>query len=100
MLCRVYQGLGPTDVYLVRDWLERNEIHAWIRGEHLAGARGGLPVGWPSAWVTTRDRDRAEHALREFHQPMLVHPDWHCHGCGESNGPAFGSCWNCGRDAA
>jgi hypothetical protein len=96
---RVYQAVGPTDAYLVRDWLERNEIRAWVRGEHLVSLRGDLPVIWPSVWVALGDRDRAEAAVQTFNQPMLVHPDWLC-ACGEVNGPTFASCWSCGKDAA
>ena len=101
MLCRIYQGTGPTDAYLVRDWLERNGIRAVVKGESLMSIRGQVPIwqGWPSIWVVEAERERAEVALREFHGPVLVHPDWMCR-CGETNAATFGSCWSCGRDAA
>jgi hypothetical protein len=100
MMYRAYQGHGPIDAFLVRDWLERNEIRTFVRGEHLVSLRGDLPVAWPSVWVAIADRERAVAAVTTYHQPALVHPVWNCPGCGEENPPAFGSCWNCGREAA
>jgi hypothetical protein len=98
MWWRAYQGEGPADAYLVRDWLERNGIRTWLRGEGLIGVRGGpFGVGWPGVWVPESDKWCAEVVLREFHAPALVHPDWVCR-CGESNAPAFGACWSCGAE--
>jgi hypothetical protein len=97
---RVYQATGPTDAYLVRDWLERNGIRVFVRGEGLMSLRGELPISWPSLWVEPADEGVANEALAAFHAPTLVHPDWKCDGCGEQNAPTFGSCWSCGRDAA
>jgi hypothetical protein len=99
MQCRVYQGTGPADAYLVRDWLERNDIPTWLRGEALLGLQGAIPIGrtWPSVWVMDQDRGRAEDAMRTFNGPALVHPDWKCR-CGEINAPSFGSCWSCGAE--
>lgn len=96
---RIYQGTGPTDAWLVRDWLVRNAIDAWIRGEYLMGLQGQVPVVWPSVWVRESDRDVAETALRTFEGPTLVHPDWVCPRCHEVNGASFGSCWSCQADA-
>lgn len=99
MIC-IYQGSGPTDAYLVRDWLERNDIQAWVRGHNLLGALGQVPVreAWPSVWVREADREEAEAALKVFQGPTLVHPEWACGACGEINGASFGSCWSCGAD--
>lgn len=98
-MVRIYQGTGPTDAWLVRDWLVRNAIDAWMRGEHLIGLQGQVPITWPSVWVRECDRDAAEAAMRAFEGPVLVHPDWVCLGCGEVNGASFGSCWSCQVDA-
>lgn len=94
---RVYQGIGPVDAYMVRDWLDRNGITAWVHGQHLMGACGELPVSWPSVWVAKDDEPRARAAVTAYEQPKLVHPDWLCR-CGETNGPAFGACWSCGAE--
>jgi hypothetical protein len=99
MHCRVYQATGPADAYLVRDWLERNNINTWVLGEALIGLHSAIPAGrsWPSVWVMRHDRERAELAVRDFHGPALVSPDWVCQ-CGETNAPTFGSCWRCGAE--
>ena len=87
------------DAYLVRDWLVRNDIAVWMRGESLMSVRGDVPIGmaWPAVWVDKADEGRATDALKTFHGPVLVHPDWSCR-CGETNAPSFASCWSCGRD--
>lgn len=97
MLTRVYQSTGPTDAWLVRDWLARNDIRAVVQGADLLSARGELPVAWPTVWVSGDDEARARELITEFEGPALVHPEWKC-TCGEENGAAFGSCWSCGRD--
>ncbi len=99
-MIRIYQGVGPTDAYLVRDWLARNGIDAVVRGQNLLGALGQVPVAeaWPSVYVGSTEAPRARAALAVFHGPALVHPEWKCPACGETNGPAFGSCWSCGAE--
>lgn len=99
MIC-IYRGTGPTDAYLVRDWLERNEIRVQVRGQALLGAIGQVPLveRWPTVWVHPRDKERAEQALRVFEGPTLVHPDWICPACDEENAATFGSCWSCGAE--
>lgn len=96
-MLRVYQGSGPTDAWLVRDWLARNDIEAQVRGQHLLSLVGDVPLAWPSVWVDERDTERAKAAIAVFEGPQLVHPDWKC-VCGESNGPVFAACWSCGVD--
>lgn len=99
MIC-VYRGSNATDAYLVRDWLERNGMRAWVKGQGILGPLAQLTLreGWPSVWVDPRDRTQAEEAVRVYRGPALVHPPWRCPGCGEENGPAFGSCWHCGAE--
>ena len=95
---KVYQGLGPTDAYLLRDWLTRNGVDAEVRGESLMSLRGDVPLGqaWPTLWVPPAQQPQAKLLIVEFEGPSLVHPHWACTGCGEENGPTFGSCWSCG----
>ena len=99
MLC-VYRGQGPTDAYLVKHWLERNQIVAHVRGEHRMTLRGELPIpdAWPSVWVREQDQDAADEAMRLFNAPRAVHPRWDCPRCQEDNEPNFDSCWSCGAD--
>lgn len=98
---RAYQGSGPTDAYLVRDWLQRNGVSAEVRGESLMTLRGDIPIteAWPTVWVPPDLHARARELVTEFHGPTLVHPDWKCPRCGEENAPTFGSCWSCGTDS-
>ena len=98
---QVFRGSGPTDAYLLRDWLERNGVRATVRGESLMSLRGDVPImeARPTVWVPPADRDRAEALITEFHGPSLVHPAWQCPKCGEENAPTFGSCWSCGTDS-
>ncbi len=79
-LVKVYQATGPTDAYLVRDWLERNGVKAQVRGESLMSLRGEIPVGqaWPTLWVAAANRERAKELLKQFEGPTLVHPPWQC----------------------
>jgi hypothetical protein len=95
---KVYQGLGPTDAYLLRDWLQRNGITAEVRGESLMSLRGDVPLGqaWPALWVPPGEKTRTELLIAEFEGPVLVHPHWRCGACAEENGPNFASCWSCG----
>lgn len=97
---RIYQGVTPTDAYLVRDWLARNGVTSEMRGESLMGLHGQVPVtdSFPSLWVDASDEERAASLVREFEGPALVHPEWHCSECSELNPPNFGSCWSCGAD--
>jgi hypothetical protein len=97
---QVHRGHGPTDAYLIRDWLMRNGLLAEVRGESLMSLRGDVPVGeaWPTVWVPPQQRDRARQLIRDFEGPTLVHPSWQCPACGEENGPNFASCWSCGAD--
>ena len=98
-LVRIYRATGPTDAYLLRDWLERNGVRAQVRGESLMSLRGEVPIGeaWPTLWVAEANVERAEQLMRQFEGPTLVHPPWQC-ACGEENAPNFASCWDCGRD--
>lgn len=94
----VFRATNPTEAWLVRDWLERNDVRVMVRGD-LQSARGEVPIldAWPTVWVPQDEARRAEDALEAFRSPRLVHPPWRC-GCGEENAANFGSCWACGAD--
>ena len=93
---RVYQANGPFEAHHIAHWLERNDIHVKVHAD-LAGIAGGVPVheAWPSLWVRSEDTERAEKDIRCYAGPQMVHPEWSCPNCGETNGPNFGSCWSC-----
>ena len=99
LIC-IYRGSGPTDAYLVRHFLEGNDVRVHIRGD-LITSRGEIPVAeaWPSVWVPEADQERAERLLKAFHGPRLVHPRWVCGTCGEENEATFEWCWQCQSDA-
>jgi hypothetical protein len=97
MLRRVYEAGDPVEAYLARDWLERNGIRATVRDQKPPGLTGEIPWVWPSVWVSASDEERARRALLDLEKPSLVHPEWICAHCLERNGPAFATCWSCGR---
>ena len=96
----VYRGASIADVYLVRDWLERNELNPSVRGHDLVSLIGEIPApeALPSIWVPDSQVAEAKEVIQGFHGPKLVHPAWICRECSEENPASFGSCWSCGSD--
>jgi hypothetical protein len=94
-LKRVYSSFNQTAVYHARNLLENAGIQTFVRNAILSSAMGELPPAECQAelWVLDdRDEGRAQQILSA--QPA-VGPDWVC-GCGETLGPQFTQCWNCG----
>ena len=93
---RVYRSFNRIAVHHARNVLEAEGISAEVRREMLSSAMGELPPDECQAelWVL-RDEDahRAEEILR---RPPPSGPDWRCESCGETSGPQFTQCWNCG----
>lgn len=96
---RLYRATGPTDAYLLRQWLDERGIACTLRGESLMGLAGGIPVpdSYPSVWVAHADLQAAQQALTAWRGPALAHPAWVCAGCGEDNPASFQMCWSCER---
>lgn len=96
-MTQVHQGRDPVEPYLLRDWLLRNGLNVQLRGAALVGLAGGIPVpkSFPTLWVPESQRPQAEALIAQFAGPTLVHPEWECHRCGETNAPSFGACWSC-----
>lgn len=92
----VYRATGPTDGFLVRDWLVRSGVTAQVRGD-LSGLRGEIPIrdAWPSVWVPPDQADAAKVALRHLDGPRLVRSPWVCPACGAEGEADFDACWNC-----
>jgi hypothetical protein len=94
----IYRSNGPLEAHQISHWLERNGIDVQVHGD-LASIAGGIPVNeaWPSLWVHATDASRAEAEIKHFKGPTMIHPEWTCPSCNETNGPNFGSCWSCGH---
>jgi len=98
---QVFQGMNPTEPYLLRDWLLANGVDAVVRGFDLMSALGEVPAtigGYPSVWVSPESAARTQPLIQQFFEPQSVKKPWTCTGCDENNPGEFGSCWNCGQD--
>ena len=97
---RVYNAENIFDAQLLCDWLEQEGIAAKVHGQMLAGAVGELPADTrPSVWIEDAAlHERARQIVRAFEQNHAGGADWTCRQCGEINGPAFETCWQCGHD--
>ena len=95
---QVFQSSDPTEGYLVRDYLVSKGIETQLRGEHLAGLAGGIPVGesFPSLWVPESSVALARAALGRWEAEQPAGEAWKCAHCYEDNESTFGSCWSCG----
>lgn len=94
---RIYTASGSGDVYLLREWLKERQIPSEIRGEHLMGLGGAIPIpdAQPTLWVDEAHADAAKVAIMSWKEPRLVHPPRICPSCGEENPPNFDLCWSC-----
>lgn len=103
---RVYIAVNLPDAHLVKGILEGENIDAVVQGEYLFNIRGEVPVTpetSPSVWVVDEsDYERALEVLSELHVgegPLAqAGAEWRCSQCGETNGPQFTQCWQCGKD--
>ncbi len=94
---KVYTARDVTDAGIIRGVLETNGIAVTIRGEHLFGARGLIPVSAetaPTVWVEESDYDRAKALIEGGHAESG--PSWSCGQCGETVDHELGECWKCG----
>lgn len=98
---QVFQGMNPTEPYLLKDWLRSNGVGAEVRGFDLMSALGEVPAtfgGYPSVWVPPHAVQQASTLIDQFFQADSEATQWTCHACNENNPGGFGSCWNCGTD--
>lgn len=95
---RVYRALDLADAQLVHDLLQQDGIPVELRGTHLNGLAGMIPIAdaMPTLWVVPHNADRARALIAAIERPSTATP-WTC-ACGEDNDANFGSCWSCGRD--
>ena len=67
----IYQAAHVTDAYMVRSLLEQARIEAWIRGEHLQGGLGELPLGGQiTVCVAEADAGRARRIVTEWDRSL------------------------------
>jgi len=93
---RVFSSFNLVLVHHSRNLLEAEGIRTEVRNQMLSSAMGELPPAECQAevWVLNdADEARASAVLR---RPAPSGPDWKCSNCGETSGPQFTQCWNCG----
>jgi hypothetical protein len=74
---RVHVAENPVEAQFLRAFLESAGIAASIRGEHLFGLRGGVPMTaetLPSVWVEDEDCDRARQLLQQLEARSRLRP--------------------------
>lgn len=99
MIC-VYTARYAAEAHLVCGFLQSLGIAAIVRGEHLTGGFGELPVDVCGVWITNpAERTEAERRVREFLQEKKPEAGpWVCESCQETLEGQFTSCWRCGSE--
>jgi hypothetical protein len=97
----IHAAKHAVEAHLVKGFLESNGIAAVVRGEHLGGAWGELPVDTCSVWITDDAQLRQAEALvvaflRGDLARELRAGNWRCPRCGERLEGQFTECWSCG----
>jgi hypothetical protein len=100
---RVFTASNIPEAYFVRGLLESHGLNVVVRGEHLWGTRGEVPIPetWPSLWVLDDALEaRALEVVREYESGRASSGPqgltWRCPRCGQQLEPQFTSCWQCG----
>jgi rubrerythrin len=90
-----------SEVYLLREILDREEIACTIRNEHLAIASGELAPQecLPALWVMNdADYPKAFELVEAWRSSSVeTRSQWVCPDCGETIEGQFSSCWQCGK---
>lgn len=86
--------------HLIKGYLDSKGIFCQVRGEHLVGIQGEVPVTMdtlPSIWVGDGDRERARALIEQaLASEAALEAEWTCGKCGESIEGQFTECWSCG----
>jgi hypothetical protein len=93
---RIFSSHNIALVHHSRNLLEAEGVKTEVRNEFLASAMGELPPAECQAELWVLDAADEQRALALLHSAPPGGPDWQCRGCGESSGPQFTHCWNCG----
>ena len=74
----VYEAENVIDAHLVKGMLESEDIPAYVRGEHLTGGIGELPVmGLVAVCVAEVDLPAAERIVAAWRgDGVAAAPDW------------------------
>ncbi len=73
----VYEAENVIDAHLIKGLLESEEIPAYVRGEHLAGGMGELPVmGLVAVCVSEIDLAEAERIIAAWRATPAREPEW------------------------
>ena len=99
-MIRVYDAENIIDAQLALDELRAGGLDALIKGQHLMGGAGELPLsGVVSVWITVDQHEqRALDLIKEYEAGKKVQqPDQICPSCKETIEGNFGRCWNCNQ---
>ena len=103
-MIRAYVARNLAQAHLIRGFLDSEGIFSVVKGEHLVGIQGEIPITMdtlPSIWVNEADvataRGLIEEALAAEQAPG---GNWICPGCSEPIDGQFTECWQCGAPRA
>ncbi len=99
-MIRVYEAENIIDAQLALDELRAGGLDAFIKGQHLTGGAGELPLsGVVSVWISIDQHEqRALDIIRDYETGKKTqHPVRQCGSCKETIDGNFGRCWNCGK---
>lgn len=100
-MIQAYVANSLAQAHLIKGFLDAEGIFAVVRGEHLVGIAGEIPITMdtlPSIWVGEDDRDRARALIDEALKSEEVLEEWTCPECSEVVEGQFTECWNCGAN--
>ena len=93
---RVFSSFNRIAVHHAKNLLAAEGIAAQVRNEFLSSAMAELPPAECQAELWVLDDEDAARAFGVLRRPPPSGPDWKCTHCGETSGPQFTQCWNCG----
>lgn len=102
-MIQAYVANSLAQAHLIKGFLDSEGIFAVVRGEHLVGIAGEIPITMdtlPSIWVGEDDRNRARELIERALKAETDFEDWTCAGCGETVEGQFAECWQCGSARA
>lgn len=97
-MLRIYEAENLIDAQLALDELRAGGLDAHMKGQHLVGGAGELPLsGVVSLWITAPQHEqRARDLIAEYEAgKKLQQPARQCRSCDELIEGNFGRCWNC-----